>query len=246
MRFCTSELKVAPITSELKRLYPFHPILNVSGIRRQESAARSRMPVSAIEARLNRKAYAGAKWNPIIEWTADEVFAEIQASGLALHEAYTRFGSSRVSCAFCIMSSARDLQAATTCCDNHDVYRAMVELEADSTFAFQGTRWLADVAPLLLPFELRHRVSQAKKIGLLRQAIEAEIPNHLLYAKGWPTSIPTVEEATLVASVRRRISELFGLDVMHTTAESVRARYAELLEEKRARETKSGRRRKRR
>lgn len=244
MRYCTSELKVAPITSELKRRYPDRAILNVSGIRRQESAARSRKPIAALESRLRRKKYDGATWNPIIDWTLDDVLAEIQGSGLCLHEAYTKYGSSRVSCAFCIMSSVRDLQAATTCCDNHDVYRAMVELEADSTFAFQGTRWLADVAPLLLPFELRHRIDQAKKIGQLRQAIEAEIPNHLLYTKGWPTSIPTVEEATLVAGVRRRISELLGLDAMHTTAESVRARYVELLEEKRARETKSGRRRK--
>src|SRR3546814_9288489 len=46
MRFCTSELKVAVITSALKKQYPGQDIVNVAGIRRQESPARNRMPIS--------------------------------------------------------------------------------------------------------------------------------------------------------------------------------------------------------
>ncbi len=240
MRFCTSELKVAPIASALKKRFPRLPIINVSGIRRQESVKRNRMPVAAAEQRLQRANYAGATWNPIIEWSIDEVFSQIRQSNQTLHEAYVRYGSSRVSCAFCIMSSARDLVAATTCPDNLEVYRSMVDLEAASSFAFQGTRWLADVAPHLLPTNLRNRAERAKATARLRQAIETEIPNHLLYTKGWPTSMPTVEEAALVASVRSRISELLHLHAGYLTADSVRARYAELIEAKALRETRAG------
>ena len=232
MRFCTSELKVAPITSELKRRYPHHAILNVSGIRRQESQARSRMPISAIELKLDRKNYAGVNWNPIADWTIADVLEEIGIAGLALHEAYTRYGSSRVSCAFCIMGSMHDLTASATCQQNQDVFREIVTLEADSTFAFQGTRWLADVGPHLLPASLSDRVQEAKRRGDARRKIEAEIPKHLLYTKGWPTSIPTAGEAELVANVRCRVSDLLVLDAGYLTGDSVRARYAELIEQR--------------
>jgi 3'-phosphoadenosine 5'-phosphosulfate sulfotransferase (PAPS reductase)/FAD synthetase len=240
MRFCTSELKVAPITSALKKRFPKHSIINVSGIRRQESTKRSGMPVAASEPRLQRANYAGATWNPIIDWSVDEVLSQIRLANQPLHEAYVRYGSSRVSCAFCIMSSARDLVAATTCADNLEVYRSMVGLEAASSFAFQGTRWLADVAPHLLSTDLRNLAERAKATAKLRQAIEAEIPNHLLYTKGWPTSMPTVEEASVVACVRRRISELFHLHAGYLAADSVLARYGELLEAKWLKETAAG------
>lgn len=203
--------------------------MNVTGVRRQESAARSKMPISAPLGALTRKGRTGMTWNAIIEWTVDEVFTEIAAAGLQLHEAYTKYGASRVSCAFCIMSSLDDLRAAAGCADNHDVYRAMVELEAASTFAFQGQRWLADVAPTLLPDSLREAVTRAKHAAAQRQAIEAEIPNHLLFSAGWPTTQPTQAEAELLASVRTRVAATVGLAVKHTSAASVLARYDELL-----------------
>lgn len=136
MRFCTSELKVAVITSALKKRYPAQDIVNVAGIRRQESPNRSRMPVSAPLGKLERKGYAGITWNAIIEWKIEDVFSTIEEAGLSLHEAYTIYGASRVSRAFCIMSSQQDLRAAASCSDNHSLYVQMVELEAQSTFAF--------------------------------------------------------------------------------------------------------------
>lgn len=96
MRFCTSELKTAVITSALKKRYPNHDIVNVTGVRRQESSARSKMPVSAPLAALTRRNKQGVTWNAIIEWPVEDVFSEIAEAGLALHEAYTRYGASRV------------------------------------------------------------------------------------------------------------------------------------------------------
>ncbi|MDT8842581.1 phosphoadenosine phosphosulfate reductase family protein [Paraburkholderia fungorum] len=229
MRFCTSELKTAVITSALKKRYPEHDIVNVTGVRRQESSARSKMPVSAPLAALTRRNRVGLTWNAIIEWPVEAVFGEIAEAGLALHEAYTRYGASRVSCAFCIMSSLDDLRAAAGCADNHDLYREMVALEAASTFAFQGQRWLADVSPNLLSPALQADVERAKTAALQRQTIESEIPPHLLFTAGWPTVRPTAEEAALLASVRTRVAALVGIDVDHTSPGSVAQRYDLLL-----------------
>lgn len=229
MRFCTSELKVDQITSALKKRFPGQHIINVSGIRRQESPTRAKMPVAAPLAKLQRRGSAGMAWNAIIEWPLQDVLHAIRDAGLELHEAYTLYGASRVSCVFCIMSSQRDLQAAVACEDNHDVYRAMVELEADSTFAFQGNHWLADVAPYLLTESLVKRVNRSKAAAVARQEIEGELPRHLLYTAGWPTAMPTFAEAELIARVRRRVSELVGLNAQYLTADAVLSRYDDLM-----------------
>jgi 3'-phosphoadenosine 5'-phosphosulfate sulfotransferase (PAPS reductase)/FAD synthetase len=229
MRFCTSELKTAVITSALRKRFPGRDILNVTGIRREESASRAKAPVAAPMAPLMRKDAVGYSWNAIIEWTLGDVLAEIAAAGLALHEAYTKYGSSRVSCAFCIMSAAADLMAAAGCSDNHELYVSMVELEAASGFGFQGARWLADVAPHLLPADLLERVALAKANAAIRVAAEALLPKHLHYTKGWPTALPSVEEAELIARVRREVARAVGLQVRYTTGAEVMARYAELL-----------------
>lgn len=234
MRFCTSELKTAVIASALKKRFPQGEIINVTGIRRQESLNRRKMPVSAPHSGLTRRGGTGLTWNAIIEWPVQDVVYAIHEAGLALHEAYLRYGVSRVSCAFCIMSSEADLIASALCEDNHEPYIRMVELEATSTFAFQGSRWLADVAPHILPQSVRERVQWAKVTAAQRQAIEAEIPKHLLYEAGWPTVLPTWDEARLLADVRRRVSALLGFDARHLDPESVHARYASLLAVKEA------------
>ncbi|MBR8043384.1 phosphoadenosine phosphosulfate reductase family protein [Burkholderia cenocepacia] len=229
MRFCTSELKSAPISSALRKRFRDLPIVNVTGIRREESSARSKMPVWKHDARLTRRTAAGVTWNSIIDLSIDDVFDIIRDAGLDLHEAYTQYGASRVSCAYCIMSSEADLAAAASCEDNHALYRLMVELEATSTFAFQGNRWLADVAPHLLPSELQHRVKEAKQRAVARQSAEAKLPKHLLYTAGWPITVPTLEEAYLIASVRRDVATALDIEVLFTTPSAVRDRYDELL-----------------
>ncbi len=229
MRFCTAEYKAHLLSRALKKRYPQHDILNIVGIRRQESANRSRMPVSAPNPALVRRGHVGLTWNAVIEWTLEDVWDEINASGVVAHEAYTKYGSSRVSCTYCIMSSGHDLLAAAGCSDNHDIYRQMVRLEATSTFAFQGARWLADVSPSLLGDELTQLVARAKVMAVQRQQAEAEIPKHLLYTKGWPTVMPTLDEAELMARVRRQVGEVLNLEPRFITGREVRDRYAELL-----------------
>lgn len=232
MRFCSSELKSSVLASALRKRFPGHDIVSVTGIRRQESSSRAKMPVSCVDSRLARKDALGLTWNAIIDWPIEQVFKTITDTGLALHEAYTTYGSSRVSCAYCIMSSASDLVASTKCEDNQDVYRTMVELEAVSTYAFQGGKWLGDVAPHLLSTLLAEKLSLAKQAAKQRQEVEALIPEHLLFTKGWPTSMPTPAEAQLLADIRIKIAGLVGLEVQCITADSVMQRYAQLLGEK--------------
>jgi len=235
MRFCTSELKVATISSALRKRWPSEAILNVTGIRRQESESRRRMPVASVHRLMERRNAMALSWNPIIEWSKEVVFKEIASSGLRLHDAYVKWGASRVSCAYCIMSSRNDLAAAAACEENHEVYRQMVQLEAASTFAFQGERWLADTAPGLLSDQLRAEVKVAKEKALKRSQIEAEIPAQLLFRAGWPDRVPTLEEARTIASVRRRIGDLLGIECQYLDAESVIERYIELRKEARQR-----------
>lgn len=237
MRFCTSELKVDVLTSALKKRFPGQDIVNVTGIRREESTARQQMPVSAPQKKLQRKGNIGVTWNAIIEWMIGDVFASIEQAGLRLHEAYTKYKASRVSCAYCIMSAQTDLAAAATCEDNRALYVEMVELEADSTFAFQGHRWLADTAPHLLPESLKRRVAAAKIKATERRALEAQIPKHLLYAKGgWPTCMPSPEEAELLARIRVDVARALDVQIKFTTADAVLARYSELLAQKAAKQ----------
>jgi 3'-phosphoadenosine 5'-phosphosulfate sulfotransferase (PAPS reductase)/FAD synthetase len=108
-------------------------IINVTGVRREESSARAKGSIATLES--DGKAYS---WRPMSDWTTADVFARIEVSGLAAHEAYTRYGLSRVSCRFCIMSSRPDLMAAAAAPESHEIYRHLVSLEARSTFGFQG------------------------------------------------------------------------------------------------------------
>jgi 3'-phosphoadenosine 5'-phosphosulfate sulfotransferase (PAPS reductase)/FAD synthetase len=149
MRFCTSELKTSIICRALVRRFPGQTILSATGIRRQESPNRAKAPVAKPQPKLASASWRtkGLDWHPILDWTTQQVFGYLEEKEVPLHEAYTQYGSSRVSCCFCILSSQNDLAAASSCAENQAVYRDLVALEAASTFQFQLGRWLGDVAP---------------------------------------------------------------------------------------------------
>ena len=225
MRFCTSELKTHIIMAELRRRFGAGPILNVTGIRRAESRQRANAPV----ANPDRDGRIW-NWRPIVSWSEADVFACIGSHGLDLHPAYREFGLSRVSCRFCIMSSIPDLRAAAAQPETHDLYRRMVALEIESTFAFQGARWLGDIAPHLLSRLDRTRLATSKEKAAARVAIERRITKSMLYVRGWPTRMLTDEEADVLAQVRREVSALLGLRSLCLDRASIHARYAELLD----------------
>ncbi len=229
MRFCTSELKSAPMASALVKRFPGQRIVSACGVRREESKDRSKAPTSKENVRLTNRAHrtTGVDWNPIAQWTEADVFAFCAARNFTMHEGYA-LGMGRISCAFCIMAKQGDLLISTT--RNAAIYRTMVDLEIASGFAFQGSHWLGDLAPNLLTDVQRAKLISAKAKAARRDEIEARIPDHLLYVKGWPTAMPTQAEAEMLAEVRRDMAALYGMEIECTTADAVMARYAALMD----------------
>lgn len=233
MRFCTSELKTSVICRYLTRRFPDSTILSAVGIRRQESSGRKKAPITKVQTALTSttRRTSGYNWNPILDYTLDEVFAYLAAERFPLHEGYTTFGMERISCGYCIMATLADLRASTTCPDNADVYREMVDLEIASTFAFQSAGWLGDVAPHLLTQDQRDALADAKKMALVREQAEAKIPEHLLYTKGWPTCIPSRDEAKLLCEVRLAVAAAVGISVVrYLEPDALIGRYEELMQ----------------
>lgn len=231
MRFCTSELKTAIICRDLVERFPGRTILNAAGIRRQESANRAKSPVCAEQLKLSNKTFGtqGYNWHPILAWTLEEVWAFHHAQDFPLHEAYTTYGMSRVSCAYCILAGLDDLAASATDPHNHDIYREMVDLEIVSAFSFQSNRWLGDVAPHLLSEDMQIGLRVAKRRAAFREEMESRIPKHLLYTRGWPTVMPTHQEAVLLSDIRGSIADTLELSVNYREPEAILARYAELM-----------------
>lgn len=234
MRFCTAEMKTAPISAYAVSRWPGQQIVNVAGIRREESANRQHAPIFAPDDYFTRKKTrtSGFVWHPIAEWTLANVWESHDRHGWPRHEAYTRYGASRVSCCFCILGSQGDLAASAAVPEHAPVYRRMVDLEIESTFSFQSTRWLGDVAPQLLSDAQRAGLAAAKIAARQRAAAEARIPAHLRYTRGWPTAIPSWSEAQLLADVRREVAEAANLVIEYQTAESIIARYEQLISRK--------------
>jgi hypothetical protein len=110
------------------------------------------------------------------------------------------------------------------------VYRKIVELELESTFSFQAGRWLADIAPHLLPKDLRDLIPSAKRRALQRELAEAEIPKSLLYTAGWPARVPDCNEAALLANIRRRVAESVGIQIIYLEPEEIVSRYRQLMD----------------
>jgi|SRR5579864_209487 len=232
MRFCTSEMKQQIICVELTKRFPGKTILSVSGIRREESRARAQAEILEYQPRLCRERLAtlGYDWRPILDWKLSQVLSFLSREGIPLHQAYTVYNSSRVSCCFCILASQSDLLASTRCDDHRDVYRQLVELELQSSFSFQEGNWLADLAPELLSPELRQQIPLAKRRAAAREQAEKEIPPHLFYSRGWPTSIPTEAEAQILARVRIGVATAVGISIRYTEPEQIIERYKQLME----------------
>lgn len=233
MRFCTSELKSQPMAAALVKRFPGQRIVSASGVRREESDNRASAPTSKGNNRLTSKTHrtTGIDWNPIAAWTEADVFAFCASRRFVMHEGYTKFGMSRISCAFCIMASGRDLVASASNPGHEAIYREMVDLEVQSTFAFQGVHWLGDVAPHRLSPGVADEVARAKVRAAAREDVESRIPAHLLYVKGWPTVMPTNDEAELLADVRVNVGRILGLRLECTTPAAILDRYASLMAE---------------
>jgi 3'-phosphoadenosine 5'-phosphosulfate sulfotransferase (PAPS reductase)/FAD synthetase len=120
-RYCTSDHKRDQVKKVMTMLVrekwdnekrrPIR-ILNCMGLRRQESPARNKRPAFVANSYANGRREVD-EWLPIHEWTVDQVWARIKASGVRSHWAYER-GMPRLSCCFCVFSPKPALMLAAT------------------------------------------------------------------------------------------------------------------------------------
>lgn len=127
-RFCTSDAKRGPVRALITRLVREQRaaglagrparVLNVLGMRAQESPRRREMvPFEFDEASSSKSRRASRArrhvwtWLPVHAWTAEQVWADIRASGVPYHRIYDA-GMPRLSCRFCVLASRSALVLA--------------------------------------------------------------------------------------------------------------------------------------
>lgn len=106
-RFCTQELKHAPIIEQV--MFPARRrhelVLSWQGVRRQESRARANLPDFDIDADVP------GVWNyrPILRWTVEQVFDQHRRHGIPWNPLYEQ-GMGRVGCMPCIHARKDELR----------------------------------------------------------------------------------------------------------------------------------------
>lgn len=137
-RQCTSDLKTSPIYKFIRAHMTENGYthgFNVTGLRAEESAKRAMKNPLWINKDLTLT--SGKRtvfdWMPIFHYSEQDVYQAIKESGKNPHPAYGnrheggRDGNDRLSCVFCIMSSALDLSRGAAKYVDH--YHEMVALE---------------------------------------------------------------------------------------------------------------------
>jgi len=233
LKFCQSEKKIQVMGPHLARVLRGKTIINVVGIRREESTGRAKTPVAKIDTRFakpgNRHGTKMMLWHPGVYMLQDEVFEINRRDRVPLSPIYG-LGATRHSCAMCIMGSLNDLAVGA---EAHPwLFRHYVEMEASTTFSFQAGRWLADIRPDLLTSGLRADIERAKVKCAERRDIEASLPARHRFVKGWPLYLPSLDEANLIASGRTKILAHHNAPNAYPSGRSVRDRFDELLSQK--------------
>ena len=245
--FCRSETKVAPITQAAVKLFPKALILNVIGLRAEESAKRAKNPISKPNDKLSRAdGTHGRDWFPILHTTIETVWLTHHNANFPRHPQYNR-GNERISCAYCFLASKNDWEKGAAVPTNHNSYRHIATLEILTTFSYRQHHWLADIQPQILSSELRAQIEPTKAKAAMRKLIEARIPKHLLFSnhggrQGWPSFQPNMDQCEIIAAVRRDITALMrseiqrsgNTEILYTTAQAVYDRYAQLLSQRQA------------
>ena len=149
-RWCTSEFKRGPglrvLTAMDKRLRSglkdHRRYLYCLGFRSQESPARDKLPTLERFARASSKFKHVDTWLPIHDWSEEEVWSDIKASGLRHHRAYD-LGMPRLSCSFCIFAPKAALMIAGR--ERPELLQEYVDLEKEIGHTFTHKLSLAEV-----------------------------------------------------------------------------------------------------
>lgn len=161
-RYCTSDQKRDQVAkfhtkavADLKLNRPAR-ILNCMGFRADESPARAKKPVYALDTRGSNGKREIFNWLPIHHWSVKQVWATIKASGVKHHPAYD-LGMPRLSCCFCVFAPKAALMIAGK--HNPELLAEYVQVEQEIGHTFRNGFKIAEVKEALARGEQPGKVS---------------------------------------------------------------------------------------
>lgn len=149
-RFCTSDFKRGPIEKQIKALTPLsrkpfnrpYRVLDVWGLRGDESPKRAKRPQLDKNKRLSNGVRQTDTWMPIKDWNEIKVWKIIRENGIPVHYAYG-LGFKRLSCRFCIYASRDTLMASAL--QSPELFSKYVEVEKKIGFKFTQALSLEEI-----------------------------------------------------------------------------------------------------
>lgn len=149
-RYCTSDQKTGQVAKLMTRLAAEHRaaghthpirILNCLGIRAAESPARAKKVALGVDPATNSRRQV-TRWLPIFNWSDQQVWDTIAASGLRVHEAYAE-GMPRLSCVMCVLAGRRELILAARL--NPGLAAEYLEVEREVGHTFKADLSMAEI-----------------------------------------------------------------------------------------------------
>jgi 3'-phosphoadenosine 5'-phosphosulfate sulfotransferase (PAPS reductase)/FAD synthetase len=152
-RWCTSDHKRGPIRTVMTKLVaelrdsgrvsgrPVR-VLNIMGLRAEESRARARRVAYAHNPSASNGRRHVDDWYPIHQFTVTDVWDRIAIAGTRPHPAYAA-GMSRLSCRFCVLASRADLVCSARL--NPKLADQYAAVEAATGHRFRADLSMADI-----------------------------------------------------------------------------------------------------
>lgn len=138
-RWCTSELKRAPIRKIFTRLARESgakpaTLVHVMGLRAEESPSRARKNPWIFDESASSGRREVFQWLPVFRWSTERVWEEIRKSGVRHHPIYEK-GLPRLSCSLCVLASRSALIKAGRLAP--ELLNRYVEAEAEMGHQFR-------------------------------------------------------------------------------------------------------------
>lgn len=166
IRYCTSDMKRAPISRWIRNQFPSGNVVCAMGLRAEESHARAKRQIFTVrkDCTAPTKGRFVWDWLPIHDWQTDDVWDCIRQHGDIAHPAYRlEQPNQRLSCALCILASLNDLMNGAF--HNPNTYREYCRIEAVTGYSFRKDFWLSSLKPELLPQETLDAVQQHQRVA---------------------------------------------------------------------------------
>lgn len=162
-RFCTEELKIKPLARFIRAIQDDgSDVLNVVGIRAEESDARAEMPEWDDSDVLDCDV-----WRPLIRWTEQDVIEIHQMAGLEPCRLYLREGVRRVGCWPCVYARKSEILAVATSTPEkidqiRDLEREVSEQSKRMGHKIEHQTWFRAQGTLLQPWPIDEAVKWSR------------------------------------------------------------------------------------